>query len=244
MSFVLIHGAGFGANCWDELIPYLGAEALAVDLPGRGTRAGAELRTVTLADCAEAVREDVEAKDLRDIVLVGHSFAGVTVPRVVDLMPGRVRHVVLVSAVVPPDRSRVLDQVDPGVRELVERSIAGGIYHQTREGAAAMLCNDMDEATATSTLDRLADDSAALLSEPVDLSGYRRQIPRTYVHLTRDQCYVEELQQRSIALLEADVVDLDTGHMAMISAPGRLAAILNAIHGGTGPAHADLSELK
>jgi pimeloyl-ACP methyl ester carboxylesterase len=230
MSFALIHGAGFGADCWDELIPHLNAEALAVDLPGRGARAGAELGAVTLADCAEAVREDVEAKDLRDVVLVGHSFAGVTVPRVLDLMPGRIRHVILVSAVVPPDGSRVLDQIDPTVRELVEQSIAGGVYHQTREGAAAMLCNDMDGPTAASTLDRLADDSAALLSETVDLSGYRRDIPRTYVHLTRDQCYVEELQQRSIALLQPEVISLEAGHMAMISAPGELAAILNAIH--------------
>ncbi|WP_206307091.1 hypothetical protein [Streptomyces sp. F001] len=69
----------------------------------------------------------------------------------------------------------------------------------------------MDEATAASTLDRLTDDAAALLSEPVDLSGYRRRIPRTYVHLTRDQCYVEALQQRSIGLLRPEVVDLDTG---------------------------------
>ena len=231
MSFVLIHGAGFGADCWDELIPWLAAEALAVDLPGRGTRAAVPLHAVTLAGCAEAVREDIVAKDLRDIVLVGHSFAGVTVPRVLDLIPDRIRQVVLVSAVVPPDRSRVLDQIDPGVRELVEQSIVGGIYRQTREGAAAMLCNDMDEATASSTLDRLSDDSAALLSEPVDLSGYRRQIPLTYVHLTQDQVYVEELQQRSIALLGADVIDLATGHMAMISAPESLAAVLNAIHG-------------
>ncbi|MFI7702096.1 alpha/beta fold hydrolase [Nonomuraea sp. NPDC049480] len=231
MSFVLIHGAGFGADCWDQLIPHLGAEALAVDLPGRGTRAEIDLRTVTLADCADAVRQDVEAKDLRDVVLVGHSFAGVTVPRVLDLMPDRIRHVVLVSAVVPPDGTRVLDQIDPDVRVLVEQSIAGGLYHQTREGAAALLCNDMDEATAASTLDRLIDDSAALLSERVDLSGYGRELPRTYVHLTRDQCYVEELQQRSIALLRPDVVDLDTGHMAMVSAPEKLAAVLNAVHG-------------
>jgi pimeloyl-ACP methyl ester carboxylesterase len=231
MSFVLIHGAGYGASCWDELIPWLNSEALAVDLPGRGTRADTELAAVTLADCAEAVRDDIEAKDLRDTVLVGHSFAGVTVPRVLDLVPDRIRHVVLVSAVVPPDHSRVLDQIDPGVRDLVEQSIVGGVYRQTREGAAAILCNDMDEATASSALDRLADDSAALLREPVDLSGYARPIPRTYVHLTRDQCYVEELQQRSIALLGADVIDLDTGHLAMISAPERLAAVLNAIHG-------------
>jgi len=231
MAFVLIHGASFGANCWDELMPHLGAEALAVDLPGRGTRADVDLGTVTLADCAEAVREDIEAKDLRDVVLVGHSFAGVTIPRVMDLIPDRIRHVVLVSAVVPADGTRVLDQIDPGVRDLVEQSITDGIYHQSREGGAAMLCNDMDEATAASALDRLTDDSAALLRETVDLSGYSREIPKTYVHLTRDQVYVEDLQQQSIALLRPDVIDLDTGHMAMISAPEKLAAVLNAIHG-------------
>ena len=133
--------------------------------------------TALLLSCAE-----VSSVLGRDVVLVGHSFAGVTVPRVLDLLPDRIRHVVLVSAVVPPDGSRVLDQVDPGVRDLVEQSIVGGVYHQTCEGAAAMLCNDMDEATAAPTLGRLADDSAALLSEAVDLSGYKREIPRTYVH--------------------------------------------------------------
>ena len=83
------------------------------------------------------------------MVLVGHSFAGVTVPRVLDLLPDRIRHVVLVSAVVPPDGSRVLDQVDPGVRDLVEQSIAGGVYHQTREGAAAVGATSVVAAYAT-----------------------------------------------------------------------------------------------
>ena len=231
MVFVLVHGAGFGANCWDELLPHLTAQALAVDLPGRGSRGDVDVRAVTLADCAEAVRVDVEAADLRDVVLVAHSFAGVVVPRVMAAIPDRIRHVVLVSAVVPPDGTRVLDQIDPGVRDAVEQSIAGGVYHQTREAAAAMLCNDMDDATAAVVLDRLVDEAAAVLREHVDIGGYAQPIPRTYVHLTRDQCYVEELQQRSIAITGADVVDLDTGHMAMNSAPKDLAAVLASVHG-------------
>ncbi len=195
--------------------------------PGPGT----DLRSVTLAGCADAIRADLEERDLRDVILVGHSFAGVTVPRVLDLAPERVRHVVLVSAVVPPDGTRVLDQIEPGVRAAVEESIAGGIYAQSRQAAEVMLCNDMDEATTARTLDRLIDDSAALLGEHVDISGYTRPVPRTYVRLTRDQCYPEALQQRSIALTRADVQSLDTGHMAMISAPKDLAGLLNAIHG-------------
>jgi pimeloyl-ACP methyl ester carboxylesterase len=45
-------------------------------------------------------------RDLTDIVLVGHSFGGVTVPRVMALVPERIRRVVLLSAVVPEDGIR------------------------------------------------------------------------------------------------------------------------------------------
>jgi pimeloyl-ACP methyl ester carboxylesterase len=116
MPFVLIHGATMGAGSWERIIPLLGDEALAVDLPGRGSRAGIDLRTVTLEDCAEAVVVDIVGRDLTDIVLVGHSFGGVTVPRVMALAPERIRHVLLLSAVVPEGGTRVLDQIDPDVR--------------------------------------------------------------------------------------------------------------------------------
>jgi pimeloyl-ACP methyl ester carboxylesterase len=231
VSFVLIHGAGFGAACWNELVPLLDADALAVDLPGRGVRSEVDLCTVTLEDCAEAVVADVEAAGLTDVVLVGHSFAGVTVPRVMDSIPELIRHVVLVSAVVPPDGTRVLDQIDPGVRSAVEESLNGGIYRQDPDVARPMLCNDMDEVVTASALGRLVDDSAALLSEPVDLSGLAREIPRTYVRLTLDNCYPAELQERSVQLVGGEVVRLESGHMAMISVPGRLAQVLNRIHG-------------
>jgi len=171
MSFVLIHGAAFGAACWDRLGPLLDGDTLAVDLPGRGRRGDVDVRTVTLDDCAKAVAADVLEHDLTDIVLVGHSFGGVTVPRVMALLPERIRHVVLLSAVVPEDRTRVLDQIDPDVRTTVEAGIAGGVYSIGVEGARAMLCNDADEDQTEFILGGLVDDAAALLAEPVDLAG-------------------------------------------------------------------------
>ncbi|WP_308115765.1 alpha/beta hydrolase [Rhodococcus sp. BP-241] len=60
MSFVLVHGAGMGASCWDRLVPRLTGRVVAVDLPGRGERADIDLRTVTLEDCADAIVADVE----------------------------------------------------------------------------------------------------------------------------------------------------------------------------------------
>ncbi|MGK9274046.1 alpha/beta fold hydrolase [Williamsia muralis] len=50
MSFLLVHGAGMSATCWDRLTPLLTGRVVAVDLPGRGTRAAQDLRTMTRAD--------------------------------------------------------------------------------------------------------------------------------------------------------------------------------------------------
>jgi len=229
--FVLVHGAGFGANCWDRLLPHLDRPAIAVDLPGRGSRAGVDLASVTLDDCARAILDDVAATggDADDLVLVGHSFAGVSVPRVMAELAPRLRHVVFLSAVVPPDRTAVLDQIDPAVRELVRAAIDGGIYSQGREGAQAMLCNDMDSEQTDWTLDRVVDDSGALLTEIVDLSGLTADVPRTYVRLTEDHCYPPDLQEPSAERVGGEVQYLETGHMAMVSAPEQVAKLLNGL---------------
>lgn len=229
MSFVLIHGATMGADCWDRLTPLLDGDVLAVDLPGRGGRADVDVRTVTLEDCGKAVVADILRRDLTDIVLVGHSFGGVTVPRVMALVPERIRHVVLLSAVVPRDGTRVLDQIDPDVRTAVEAGIAGGVYSVGAEAARAMLCNDADDEQSAFILDRVVDDAAALLTETVDLSGYRLPIPRTYIHLSDDRCYPPELQTRSAESIGAEVVTVSSGHMAMVTVPDRIATIMAGI---------------
>jgi hypothetical protein len=139
--------------------------------------------------------------------------------------------VVLLSAVVPEDRTRVLDQIDPDVRTAVEAGIAGGVYAIGPEAGRAMLCNDADEDQTAFILGGLVDDAAALLAEPVDLAGYELPIPRTYIHLAGDQCYPPELQARSSDRVGAAAITLDAGHMAMVTIPDEVAAVLNRLHG-------------
>ena len=92
-----------------------------------------------------------------------------------------------------------------------------------------MLCNDMDAEQTEWTLDRVVDDSGALLVEEVDLSGLSAEVPRTYVRLTQDHCYSPDLQERSAGRVGGDVRYLDTGHMAMVSAPQQVAELLNSL---------------
>jgi len=176
MSYLLVHGGGMAASSWDRLVPLLDGTVVAPDLPGRGSRADVDITTVTLSDCADAV---VAAADgLDDITLVGHSMAGVSLARVMPRLASRLHHVVFLAAVVPEDGTRVLDQIDPQVRVYVEESIAGGIYHQEREPAREILCNDLDAEQSEWVLDRIVPDSAALLAEPVDLSGLATDVHR------------------------------------------------------------------
>ena len=231
MTYVLVHGAGMGAASWDRLLPHLDAPAVAVDLPGRGGRADVDIATVTLDDCADALERDVVATGAEDVVLVAHSFAGVVVPRVMERLRTRLRHVVFLAAVVPEDRTAVIDQIDPTVRSAVEASIAGGVYHQGPEGARMMLCNDMTEEQADWTTSQVVDDSGALLTEVVDLSGLAADVPRTYVRTVRDVCYTPELQAASVPRGGGAVAEIDSGHMPMVSRPEELAALLAGLRG-------------
>jgi pimeloyl-ACP methyl ester carboxylesterase len=110
----------------------------------------------------------------------------------------------------------------------VEASIAGGVYTVGADAARYMLCNDADEDQSEFILSRMVDDAAALLAEPVDLSGYLLPIPRTYIQSARDQCYPPGLQAKSTKRTAAEVVSLDAGHMTMVTVPERVAEVLNA----------------
>jgi hypothetical protein len=104
----------------------------------------------------------------------------------------------------------------------------GGSLHPAL--ATAMFCNDMDADQVASTLHRMGPESLNVLADPSDLYGLRQPIPRTYVRLLRDASIELEIQNQMIENLEpTEVVDLDDGHMAMISRPKELAAIINAL---------------
>ncbi|MGZ8748165.1 MAG: alpha/beta fold hydrolase, partial [Mycobacterium sp.] len=54
---------------------------LAVDLPGRRSKPG-DLRTLTIADCVNSIVADIEQAGVDDVVVVGHSLAGIIAPAV------------------------------------------------------------------------------------------------------------------------------------------------------------------
>jgi pimeloyl-ACP methyl ester carboxylesterase len=236
---VLVHGGGHGAWCWEPTLAQLTSPALAVDLPPVSIRGGPgpideppELATLTIADWAVAVMAAATAAGCHRFVLVGHSLGGATIAEVARVAPDRVAQLVFVSAVVPEEGGTVLDMLPP---EIFERAANGLTDDVVRD----MFCTDMDEEQRRFVLDHVGTEVVDTMTETVTRKGIPPALPVTFVRLARDNALPPATQDACIDRLRREfdqvtVVELDTGHDAMISRPVELAAVLDAIADAAG----------
>jgi pimeloyl-ACP methyl ester carboxylesterase len=112
--FVLVHGAWHGGWCWDRVRPELltaGHQVSTPTLAGLGARRAELSPQVSLAqhvdDVVDAIAAAVASSD-DEVVLVGHSYAGVVVREAADRLPDRVARLVLLDAWVGGDGDSLL----------------------------------------------------------------------------------------------------------------------------------------
>ena len=109
-TFVLLHGSWHGGWAWEPAawcLRELGHEAYAPTYPGH--QAGAPRAGIRHQDYVRSVVGFIEGRDLRDVVLVGHSFGGSVVSRVSQEIPERLARLVFHTAFVVEDGASVND---------------------------------------------------------------------------------------------------------------------------------------
>ena len=230
MPIVLLHGGGLDRRCWDRLLPHLRGPVLPVDLPGRGLHP-AILDSVTLATCATSVRDDVDAAGFDDVVLVGHSLAGCSMPLTIATLGERVRHAVFVACTVPETGRSAFDTLDAEIQTMIREA---GEPLEPRPMDAAMarivLGNDLSEEQFTWCLERLVPEAPRLTTDPVDLSPLHGPLSRLWVRTLQDAIVPAAKQLRFAQNVgDCPVVDLGAGHMCMVSRPAELASLLNDV---------------
>src|ERR1700690_1918176 len=100
-KFLLIHGSWHGAWCWDGLVPILkarGHEVWAPALIGLGERADEASPQTGLAAHVNQITEMIQANDLNDLTLVGHSYGGLVMVGVAERVANRISHLVYLDA--------------------------------------------------------------------------------------------------------------------------------------------------
>src|ERR1700729_4499027 len=94
-TFVLVHGAWHGGWCWSRVADRLRSAGHRVFTPtqtGLGERKHLLSKDITLDIFTKDIANVIEAEELNNIVLVGHSFGGLAISGVADAMPERIRH--------------------------------------------------------------------------------------------------------------------------------------------------------
>ncbi|MFG3659095.1 alpha/beta fold hydrolase [Streptomyces sp. NPDC047706] len=222
-EFVLVAGAWLGAWAWDEV---------AAELDG----AGHGVRPLTLSGLAERkdvpavqqthvrdIVDEVERLDLRDVVLVGHSYAGIPVGQAAGRIGDRLARMVFVDAAVPVDGESFLSAwPSDHVRAAIEKN--GGFWPPfTAEDYAGQ---DLTDDQIARIMRESTPHPGATLTEPAVLSRSPGDLPATYVKCLLDG---EEPMGAARDLLAGErweLVRMDTGHWPMFSRPRELAAVL------------------
>lgn len=224
-NFVLVHGAAHGAWCWEQVVPILEASpqvehVVAIDLVGHGARLDEKpLDEVCLDDYAYDVVREIESRDLHDVVLVGHSLAGITLPSAAHPLVSRLRRLVYLSTTNPPVgqsvEDRMNDPLSPISREVDFES---------------MFCNDLDAEASAWLLSRLGPEPPGPMAEKVTVATGPPGVPSTYILLEKDEALPPAYQREQARTAQADeIVTLDAGHSAFASRPQELADLLLSV---------------
>lgn len=227
-NIVLIHGAFHGGWCWRDVARRLGSQGHEVFTPtltGLGERAhliGPEIDLDThIADIVNAI----EAEELTDAVLVGHSYGGMPVTGAADRLADRLSALVFFDAVIPQDGQSAIAarSAEPGYVPLREPEDG---YSVPPFGAEIFgLSGDL----AAWANRRLTPHPLATMTQPIRLSGAWRGVKRKiYIRMASfpaphfDRCH--EAADR-----DPDWVAIrrDGPHDAMMTDPDWFVGVLN-----------------
>lgn len=236
-EYVLVHGMSHGGWAWEALVRRLerdGHRAIAPDLPGHGRRAH-ERGRASVDGYARAVADAMMQAGIARGIVVGHSMGGVVIPKVAELVPARVAHLVFLAAVVLRDGESLLGaQIPSPSRPLLEglaRS-GGGVAQYPAAMEWARWLNDLPagDARVVDALTRMTPQPLRPWTERVDMRRfYAMDVPRTYIRCLRDNAVTPARAAQYAARLGVAPVDMDCAHEPMLSALDDLATILEKI---------------
>ncbi|GAA0928699.1 alpha/beta hydrolase [Pseudonocardia zijingensis] len=235
-TYLLVHGAWHDGQAWHRVAPLLeahGHRVLAPSLTGHGDKAhllGPEVGLTTHVDDIVGI---VVGEDLHDVVLVGHSYAGLVISSVANRVPDRLAGLVYIDAMVPEHGESAVDvmpvsraMIDASAREdepwrippLPEMPAPFGLFGVTDPDDVAWLRST------------LGDESLRCFTEPAETDNpAQASIPRTYILCVGYE--PEGLTRRPAPTVRPDgeptrIRELHSGHDCMITRPTELAELL------------------
>lgn len=132
-TYVLVHGGWGGGWVWQHVARLLraqGHEVFTPTLTGVGERAHLRGLAINLETHILDVVNVIDFEELRDVILVGHSYGGMVITGVADRRCEAIAALVYLDAFVGVDDESVLTLTTPGFRDFLADGASrnGGLY--------------------------------------------------------------------------------------------------------------------
>jgi pimeloyl-ACP methyl ester carboxylesterase len=221
-NFVLVHGAWHGGWCWRRVADRLtakGHHVITPTLSGVGGRYHLPPEVIDLTTHINDVVGETKWRDLEDIVLVGHSYAGMVITGVAEQLHERISAIVYLDAFLPSDGQSLTDfSSRKSWPEPVTPAPPASVFH----------VNAKDEAWVNS---KLTPQSTRCFTENLKVTGAYQTIPKKlYV---RSTLFPMKAFDQALARCRADrtwqTITIASGHDVMIDRPAELTAMLERL---------------
>jgi pimeloyl-ACP methyl ester carboxylesterase len=225
---VLAHGAWSSAWAWKKVRPLMAAAGHQFFTPsytGLGERAHLASPANDLETHIEDVRGVISCEDLRDVVLIAHSYGGMVATGVADRARDRIAQLIYLDAFVPGDGEALVD-LTLGERERLLSSVKAGDGWRVTP-------NPTPPDTSPEDLEWITKfrmpQSVKCFEQKLRLQG-PLTLPRVYIHCTRYADKKPFAQFAEYARREGwPCYDLDASHSPNVTAPAELMAVLAQI---------------
>jgi pimeloyl-ACP methyl ester carboxylesterase len=236
IGIVFLHGAGLGAWIWEDVIKrVVSYPCLAIDLPGRGKHSSTTTNNLTLKNYVESVLADIDQFDHQKIIIVAHSISGVIGLEISNRLKDRICGFIAISASIPSVNSSYISSM-PLATNLFLRLMFK--FSGTRPPEIALrngLCEDLEKEQTFNVIKRFIPESKYLYTDKIHAQNV--PVNSLYIRLKDDKAFSESIQNRMIANLNAkQIIDINSGHLPMLSNSDELARILNTFASEIGDA--------
>lgn len=227
-TFVLVHGGGHGGWCYAKVkrrLERAGHEVFAPSLTGLAERSHLRSPAVDLDVHIHDVVQLMHYWDLRDVILVGHSYGGMVITGIADRAGHRVAKLVYLDAANPRNHQSLVDVAGPVIESVRPMgAVVDGVELVLLPGAGAGAFYGVTDADDLAWMDeRLTGHPWRCFEQKLDLRNEDAlwAIPQYHIVCqstlaTRDG----ELMARARA--EGRLWVIDTGHDLMITEPDRV----------------------
>lgn len=229
-TYVLVHGAWHGGWCWKHVTPRLraaGHDVFVPTLTGFGEKSHLANPSINCSTHATDLVNLIAFEELDDVILVGHSYAGLVISRVADQIKPRLRHLVFLDAMIPVDGKPFLA---PEVSQEWAKTAKDGYLVAIPDPASFGIPADHPDLPWVKR--HLTPHFLPALAEPVHYkNGGIAGIPKTFIRCTqrRNTGAPDPVEAIAKGTPEWTWKTMDTGHDVMVTQPKELSEMLLGI---------------